>query len=190
MEKIKPELLPIRIIGDKTLRQKGQDVSELNDEILKFIRDLTYTMYEEDGVGLAAPQVGKSLRIFVVDPYWYREGHEPNPRVLINPKFLEFSGESQEEEGCLSLPGIYGKMTRAEKVVIEALNEKFELVKYEAEGLFARSLQHEYDHLDGILFIDKIPPLQRVIFNKKVIELKSNTDEHGVNIKQKQHEDQ
>ncbi len=190
MEKVEPELLPIRIIGDKILRQKGQEVSELNDEILKFITDLTHTMYEEDGVGLAAPQTGRSLRIFVVDPYWYREGHKRNPLVLINPKFLEFSGESQEEEGCLSLPGIYGKVTRAENVVIEALNEKFEPIKYEAEGIFARSLQHEYDHLDGILFIDKIPPLQRVVFNKKITELRSTTDENGVNIKQKQHEDQ
>ncbi|MCF7911011.1 MAG: peptide deformylase [Candidatus Cloacimonetes bacterium] len=190
MPRDEAELLPIRVIGDKVLRQKAVEVTELTDEIRKFIRDLTLTMYADDGVGLAAPQVGKSLRIFVVDPYWYREGHQKNPRVLINPQFVEFSGEDQDEEGCLSLPGIWGKVTRASKVVIEGLNENFESVRYEAEGFFARSLQHENDHLDGILFIDKIPPLQRVKFARKVKELKSTTNAEGVNIKQKQHEDQ
>ncbi|MDP8210796.1 MAG: peptide deformylase [Candidatus Stygibacter australis] len=190
MQLVDSEVLPIRIIGDKVLRRKADEVAELTDEIRKFIKDLTLTMYEDDGVGLAAPQVGRSLRIFVVDPYWYREGHQKNPLVLINPHFVEFSGEEEEEEGCLSLPEIWGKVTRAERVVIEGLNENFEPVRYEAEGFFARSLQHENDHLDGILFIDKIPPLQRVRFARKIKELKSTTNEEGVNIKQKQHEDQ
>jgi peptide deformylase len=185
-----PELLPIRIIGDKILRQKAAEVAELTDEIRKFIKNLIHTMYIEDGIGLAAPQVGRSLRIFVVDPYWYKEGYDKNPRVMINPRFLEFSGEETEEEGCLSLPEIYGPVSRAEKVVIEGLNENFEKIQVEAEDLFARSLQHENDHLDGILFIDKVPTFKRMILNKKVMELQKMTNEKGENIKRPQNEDQ
>jgi peptide deformylase len=184
-----PLRLPVRIVGDKILRQKAKEIKQITPEIEDFIKNLTHTMYEDDGVGLAAPQAGKSWRIFVVDPYWYREGHSRKPLVFINPRFREFSGEAQEEEGCLSLPGLYGKVTRAEKVVIEGLNEKFEPVKMEADGLFARSLQHENDHLDGILFIDKIPTLQRAMLNKKITELMSTTNEKGENIKYTQHED-
>lgn len=187
MNKTEAELLPIRVIGDEVLRQKAKPIKELTEEIRKFIRDLTYTMYEEDGVGLAAPQVGKSWRLFVVDPNWYREGYNKAPRVLINPEIKKLSGEEQGEEGCLSLPGLYGRVNRAEKVVIEGLNEEFEPVRYEAEGFFARSLQHENDHLDGILFVDILAPLQKIMLNKKIAELKKTTKE-GVNIKQKEHE--
>jgi peptide deformylase len=184
-----PEILPIRVIGDKILRKKAAEITENSEELQEYIRNLIFTMYEEDGVGLAAPQTGKSLRIFVVDPYWYREGHEKNPRVLINPEFKEFSGEEIDDEGCLSVPGIYAKVPRAERVIIEALNEKFEKVRYEAEGFFARNLQHEYDHLDGILFVDKVAPLQRIVFAKKLKELESGIDENGINIKRKENED-
>ncbi|MCF7918346.1 MAG: peptide deformylase [Candidatus Cloacimonetes bacterium] len=187
--KSKPEVLPVRVIGDKILRTKALDVLDDSEELQEFIQDLILTMYEDDGVGLAAPQVGKSLRIFVVDPYWYREGHEKNPLVFINPEFKEFSGEDIEDEGCLSLPGIYAKVPRAERVIIEGLNEKFKKIRFEAEDMFARSLQHEYDHLDGILFIDKVAPLQRAMFVRKLKELESGTDENGVNIKRKEHED-
>lgn len=183
------KLLPVRIIGDKVLRAKAQEIPELTDEIKQFIKDLTYTMYEEDGVGLAAPQVGKSWRIFVVDPYWYREGHGKDPKVFINPVLKNFSGEEVGEEGCLSVPGIYGKVPRAEKIVIEGLDENFQKVSIEATGFFARSLQHEFDHLEGILFIDKIPPLQRIMMNKNINELKKTTTKEGVNILSS-HEDQ
>lgn len=187
--KTKPRKLPVRVIGDKVLRQKAVPVKEDSEELQEFINDLKYTMYEDDGVGLAAPQVGRSERIFVVDPYWYREGHSKKTLVFINPEFIEFSGEEIDDEGCLSVPGIFAKVPRAEKVIIEGLNEKFEKVRYEAEGFFARSLQHENDHLDGILFIDKISPIKRMTFNKKIKLIKSFTDENGVNIKREEYED-
>ena len=182
MKRKKGKILPIRIVGDKILRQKARLVERIDPEIKEFVYDLIETMYEKDGVGLAAPQVGKSIRIFVVDPFWFKEGYEKEPKVFINPVFKEFNGESEGEEGCLSLPDIYAHVTRAENVQIEALNEKGEKVKYQADGLFARALQHEYDHLEGILFIDKVSKLKRISFSKKLKELKKNTNEKGENI--------
>ncbi|MBL7149256.1 MAG: peptide deformylase [Candidatus Cloacimonetes bacterium] len=182
MKRKKPDLLPIRIYGDKTLRKIAEPVAEITPEIEDFINDLVHTMYEKDGVGLAAPQVGRSLRIFVVDPFWFREGGEKNPKVLVNPEFLEFEGQIELEEGCLSLPEIYEKVMRARKVIIKGLNENGEKVHYETEGLFARAVQHENDHLDGILFTDKVPKLKKILLRKKLNELKSTTDENGINI--------
>ncbi len=183
MKKRNPELLPIRIYGDKTLQKKAEPVTQITNEIKDFIDDLVFTMYEKDGVGLAAPQVGKSLRIFVVDPLWYNEEGEKNPVVMINPEFIEFENQTEFEEGCLSLPEIYEKVVRAEKVVIKGLNEKGEEANYKADGLFARALQHEYDHLDGILFIDKISKLKRIFLKKKLNELSKTTDANGVNLR-------
>ena len=160
MKESKPELLPIRIYGDKTLRQKAEPVAEITPEIRQFIDDLTFTMYETDGVGLAAPQVGVSKRIFVVDAFWFKEEGKKNPVVLINPEFIEFEGVKEMEEGCLSLPEIWDKVVRADKVIIRGLNEKGEMVQYEADELFARALQHEFDHLEGILFVDKLSKLK------------------------------
>lgn len=182
MKKNKANLLPIRIVGDKVLRKKAKKVEKIDTEILDFIQDLTYTMYKTDGVGLAAPQVGKSLRIFVVDPFWYREGHSKNPYVFINPHIIELEGETESEEGCLSLPGIFEKVPRAEKVVVEATNSEGERKRYTAEGLFAITIQHENDHLDGILFVDKIVKLRKMLIQRKINELKKTTDENGVNI--------
>ncbi len=182
MKRKKPDLLPIRIYGDKTLRKTAEPVAEITPEIREFIDDLVYTMYEKDGVGLAAPQVGRSLRIFVVDPFWFREGGEKNPIILINPRFLEFEGQIELEEGCLSLPEIYEKVMRAKKAIIEGMNENGEKIHYEAEGLFARALQHENDHLDGILFTDKASKLKKILLRKKLNELKSTTDENGINV--------
>ncbi len=182
MKKRKAEILPIRIYGDKTLREVAEPVDEITEDIQEFIEDLTYTMYEKDGVGLAAPQVGRSLRIFVIDPFWFKEGGKKNPIVLINPEFIEFKGEVDSEEGCLSLPEIYDKVKRADKVVIKGLNEKGKEVKYDAEGLFSRSLQHEFDHLEGVLFIDKIPKLKKIVHMKKLSDLKKTTDENGINV--------
>ncbi len=182
MRNQKPNNLHIRLYGDKTLREVAKSVTEFTDEIKNFIDDLVFTMYEKDGVGLAAPQVGRSFRIFVIDPFWFNDEGKKNPLVLINPEFKEFQGEVESEEGCLSLPGIFESVKRAEKVIIEGLNEKGEKVRYEADGLFSRALQHEYDHLNGILFVDKVPKLKRIFLKKKLHELQSTTDENGKNI--------
>ncbi len=177
-----PNNLHIRLYGDKTLREVAKPVTEFTDKVNNFIEDLVFTMYEKDGVGLAAPQVGRSLRIFVVDPFWFNEDGKRNPLVLVNPEFKEFQGEIESDEGCLSLPRIFEPVQRAESVIIEALNEKGKKVRYEADGLFARALQHESDHLDGILFIDKIPKLKRIFLKKKLHDLQRTTDKNGRNI--------
>ncbi len=182
MRKIKGNILPIRVYGDKTLRKIAEPVKEITEELDRFIDDLVMTMYEKDGVGLAAPQVGRSVRIFVVDPYWFHEDGKKNPIVLINPKFIEFFGEDTNEEGCLSIPGIFGKVTRAERVIIEGYDRDFNKVRYEAEELFARSLQHEYDHLDGVMFVDKLAKLKKISIIKHLKSLEKNTDSNGVNI--------
>lgn len=176
------KLLPVRLYGDKTLKRIAEPVQEITPEIKEFIEDLTYTMYETDGVGLAAPQVGRSLRIFVIDTTWFDDDAKKNPIVMINPEFVEFEGEEVNEEGCLSLPDIYEKVHRAGKVKIKGMNEKGELVEYEGEDLLGRAFQHEYDHLDGIMFIDKIAKLRRAIISRKLRDLASTTDENGVNV--------
>jgi len=185
MDKQKAKILSVRIYGDETLRKVSGPVEDITDEIRQFINDLIKTMYEKDGIGLAAPQVGKSLRIFVVDPYWFREGNKKKPFVFINPEFVEFEGMQVNEEGCLSLPGIFEKVNRAERVVMNALNEKGEEIQLETDGLFSRALQHENDHLEGILFVDKIPRMRKIFIKKKLRELESTTDENGVNIREK-----
>ena len=177
-----PNNLHIRLYGDKTLREVAKPVTEFTDEVNNFIDDLVFTMYEKDGVGLAAPQVGRSLRVFVVDPFWFNEDGKKNPLVLVNPEFKGFQGEKESEEGCLSLPNIFEPVKRAESVIILALNEKGKKVRYEAEGLFARALQHEFDHLDGILFIDKVPKLKRIFLKRKLHDIQRTTDKNGRNI--------
>ncbi len=118
----------------------------------------------------------------MVDPLWFNEEGKKNPLVLVNPEFKEFEGEVESDEGCLSLPKIFEPVQRAKSVVIEALNEKGKKVRYEADGLFARALQHEYDHLDGVLFVDKISKLKRIFLKKKLHDIQSTTDENGRNI--------
>jgi peptide deformylase len=139
----------IRKVGDELLRKKSKKVDEINDRILTLIKDMQETMYAADGVGLAAPQVGILKRIAVVDV-------GQGPINLINPEILETEGEYLDEEGCLSIPGQQGKVLRPEKVKVKALNEKGEEFILEGEGLLARALCHEIDHLDGVLFIDKL----------------------------------
>jgi len=184
MNKQEAKILPVRIYGDETLWKISEPIDEITDEISQFIEGLIKTMYEKDGVGLAAPQVGRALRLFVVDPYWFREGNEKKPFVFINPEFVEFEGTQTNEEGCLSLPGIYEKVNRAERVIINALNEKGEEIQLETDGLFSRALQHENDHLDGILFVDKVHKMRKILIKKKLRELESTTDENGVNIRE------
>ena len=181
--KNKKHLLKIRLYGDKTLKEVAKPIKEITPEIQEFIQNLTHTMYIKDGIGLAAPQVGVSLRIFVVDPFWYKEGKKKNPYIFINPEFIEFEGESTSEEGCLSLPDIFEKVSRAEKVVIITMNENGEKITLEAEGIFARVLQHEYDHLEGILFVEKTSKLRQVFIKKKLREIAKSTDENGENIR-------
>ncbi len=139
----------IRTHGDSVLRKKCKLVDEINPRILTLIADMVDTMYEADGVGLAAPQVGILKRIFVIDVY-----DDFGPRVFINPIILEKKGSQIDDEGCLSLPGESSKVDRANYVKVKAFNERGEEFILEAEELLARAIQHEYDHLEGVLFID------------------------------------
>ena len=141
----------IRKFEDDILRKKCREVDEINDRVFTLIKDMGETMYDADGVGLAAPQVGILKKIFVIDIY---DGE--GLRVFINPKILETSGEVTEVEGCLSLPGKQGEVLRPKKVKVKAFNLKGEEFTLEAEGLLARAICHENDHLDGVLFIDHL----------------------------------
>lgn len=163
-----PELLPIRIYGDAKLRVKASPVKKFDDELHKFVRDLTHTMYERDGLGLAANQTGHCIRVFVIDLDWTQEDSEPNPIVLINPVILSGEGEQELEEGCISVPDIFAKVKRFYKIkytYFDACGIKHE---EEAEGLKAVVIQHENDHLDGILFIDKLSKLSMLKYKRKL----------------------
>jgi peptide deformylase len=148
----------VRLLGDPVLRTAAEPVAEFTDEIRELIADMFETMYTEDGVGLAAPQVGLSVRVIVVDP------HEDGvrPVALVNPAIMERSRETERgEEGCLSIPGVKDIVERAAHIAIEGLDREGNPVRIEANGLQARVLQHEVDHLDGILFFDRLSPLKR-----------------------------
>jgi len=155
-------ILEIKEYGEPVLREKALLLKEITPEILNLIKDMAETMYADSGVGLAAPQVGVSKRIILVD------GEEDGLIVLINPMIIKSEGEVVEEEGCLSLPGIYSQVKRSSKVKVKALNENGDTIEITKEGLTARALQHEIDHLNGILFIDKIGRLKRTMLLKKL----------------------
>ena len=139
----------IRKFGDDVLRKKCREVEGIDDRLLTLIEDMKETMYDADGVGLAAPQVGILKRLFVID---IGEG----PLVFINPEIVETNGSQIDEEGCLSLPGETEEVMRPNYVRARALNEKGEEFEIEAEELLARAILHEYDHLNGTLFIDRV----------------------------------
>ncbi len=149
-------MLPIRKgTADVILRQEAKPVPKVTKKINKLIADMLQTMYKSDGVGLAAPQVGEKLRIVVLDV-------GQGPVCLINPILERQEGEEIDQEGCLSLPGIVGDVKRAAKVRVSGLGPNGKPVRYDADGLFARCLQHEIDHLEGILFVDKANNLKEV----------------------------
>ncbi len=160
--KEKKDVLPIRILGDKVLREKAQPIEDLTDEIIKLAKKMEATMKMANGIGLAAPQVGKSIRLFVVDTEYLEISKRP--MVFINPVIVEKDGESVFEEGCLSIPGLYADVIRPKKIVVKTFilrRKKLVEREIEADDLFARVIQHEIDHLDGVLFIDHLPPEER-----------------------------
>ena len=156
---------PICTFPETVLRQKTQLVATIDDELQQLIDDLIETMYAAPGIGLAAPQVGISLRLFVVD---VTSGQDPGGLMtFINPELLSKDGRVREDEGCLSVPGVYGPTPRFEKVRIQGLNREGEEVEMEGEGLLARALQHETDHLDGLFFFDRMGVVGRDLMKRK-----------------------
>lgn len=150
---------PILVYPDRRLRVVAEPVEEVTDEIKALVDDMAETMYAAPGVGLAAPQVGVSKRVFVVDVA--PEGGPPQLMTFINPRFLSRSGEIVWEEGCLSFPSIHVDVDRADHVVVAALDREGKPFEVEAEGLFAVALQHENDHLDGVLLVDHVSYFRR-----------------------------
>lgn len=142
----------IRVIGDEILNKKAKPVKAMTPKIEELIEDMLDTMYEANGVGLAAPQVGVLKQVVVIDAS--EDGDEPI--ILINPEIVEQSGEQTGNEGCLSVPGKTGQVTRANFVKVRTLNEEMEEVTLVGEGLLARAFQHEIDHLGGHLYVEKV----------------------------------
>jgi peptide deformylase len=156
-------VLKVRKYGDPMLRRRAAPVREITPEIRRTVDDMIETMYDEVGIGLAAPQVGISLRLMVV-------GHDPKheARAIVNPVIAEQGGEVTAEEGCLSVPGIFAPVTRAEWVRLEGQDLDGQPVSIKARGLAARVFQHEMDHLDGVLFIDRLDPMTRDRIKRRI----------------------
>ncbi len=159
------EVLNILTYPNASLRVKCQPVKEITKDILRLARDMTETMYAAPGVGLAASQVGVPVRLAVVDVTW-REREERDPFILINPVLVHAEGEILEEEGCLSVPEYTAEVSRSARVVVRALNSQGEEIEITGQGLMAVALQHEIDHLNGILLFDHLNPAKREVIKK------------------------
>ena len=157
-------LLNIEMLGSEVLRTPAVEVAEVDDDLRRLIGDMFETMYRAEGVGLAAPQVGISRRVIVVDVH----DDEVKPFALVNPRVVESSRETEKgEEGCLSIPGLSAAVERPAHVAVEGLDRDGNPLRVEGGGLLARCLQHEIDHLDGVLFIDRVGPLKRKMLLQK-----------------------
>jgi peptide deformylase len=148
-------LRPIVMYPDPVLLARAAPVTQVTDAVRELVRDMFETMADAQGIGLAAPQVGVSRRVIVVDVSPVEKDRPPF--ALVNPEIVAHRGLVEGKEGCLSIPGVEGFVSRYEFVVVRGRNERGEPVRIEAAGLLARALQHEIDHLDGVLFIDRIP---------------------------------
>lgn len=178
-------ILPIVAYGDPVLKKEAEEIDEKHPDLSKLISDMFDTMYHAKGVGLAAPQIGKSIRLFIVDgaPFADEEDEEPDPRaagienfkkVFINPIIEEESGEKWSfQEGCLSIPKIRENVFRQEKVLITYFDENWEFHEETFDGYAARIIQHEYDHIEGILFTDHLSPLKKKLLTKRLQNITS-----------------
>ena len=160
---------PILLYPDPILRAKAAPVERFDDDLAKLVDDLRETMYDAPGVGLAAPQIGDLRRVAVIDidP----RGPASKLHVLVNPRIVESGGEATDTEGCLSIPDFTDKVDRPERVRVAAQTPAGEPFEIEAEGFFARALCHEIDHLDGVLFIDRLRGLRRQLALRKLKRL-------------------
>lgn len=157
-------LLPILEFPDPRLRTRAQPVAEVDAALRKLIDDMFETMYAAPGIGLAATQVNVHKRLLVIDISESRK----EPLALVNPEILERDGVEETEEGCLSVPGIYDKVVRAERIRVRALDRNGKKLEFDADGLLAVCIQHEIDHLDGKLFVDYLSDLKRTRIRKKL----------------------
>jgi peptide deformylase len=152
---------------DKRLREVSSPIEKITDEIRELANDMAEVMYDEPGIGLAAPQVGQIIRLIVVDTEWTAEDAEQAPLVLVNPEIVEHSGQITWTEGCLSVPDFEADVSRASHVKLRASNLEGEDLEIDASELQAVCFQHEIDHLDGVLFIDRISRLKRNLYTQR-----------------------
>lgn len=161
-------VLEIKRYPEKVLKQKAAPVQKIDGTLQRLIDDMIETMYAAPGIGLAAPQVGVSKSLLVIDVSHREEGEEKTPLVvLINPVLKAADGEIESEEGCLSLPGYITTVNRAERILVHGFDREGRPVNIESEGLLCRALQHEIDHLNGTLLIDRISTIKREFFKKR-----------------------
>ena len=161
---------PIVRYGDRILTEPAREVDEVTPDVVALVNDMIETMYAAPGIGLAAPQVGMGLRIFVVD---LSVGRDPNGLLtFINPVFVERDGVQLEEEGCLSLPGFNATVVRPARAVVKGLDRSGAERQVEGKGLLARAFQHEMDHLDGRLFVDRLRGIKRDLIVRKIHKMK------------------
>ncbi len=159
--------MDVKVYPDPVLKIKAKPIEEIDAEICRIAEEMLDTMYDYCGIGLAAPQVGLSIRLMVLDVAGERTGE----RVFINPRIVEEDGETLEEEGCLSFPDVMGKIVRSKNIKVIAYNLKGEELEMEADGLLGRAWQHEIDHLNGRLFIDRMAPASTIAIQQKLKEL-------------------
>ena len=162
-------LLNILHFPDPKLRTVARPVTNFDAKLKKLVSDMFETMYEAPGIGLAATQVDQHIRLLVMD---VSEGRN-QPRCLINPEILQFDGEEESDEGCLSVPGFYESVTRAEHIRVKAQDTDGQFAEFESEGIEAVCIQHEMDHLEGKLFVDYISTLKRDRIRKKLVKQKN-----------------
>jgi len=176
-------ILPIIAYGDPVLKKEAEEIEESYPDLQQLISDMFETMYQAKGVGLAAPQIGKSIRLFIVDgsPFADEEGEEPDPKangiehfkkVFINPIIEEESGPKWSfQEGCLSIPKIRENVLRNEKITLTYFDEKWNFHEEVYDGYAARIIQHEYDHIEGVLFTDHLNPLKKKLLHKRLVNI-------------------
>lgn len=177
-------LIEILHFPDPRLRKKAIPVDEVNDQVRQTVTDMFETMYHAPGIGLAATQVNIQRQIIVIDV----SEDKSSPHCFINPEIIAKDGEEEMQEGCLSVPGVFENVQRAENITVKALNEQGAEFTLEADGLLAVCIQHEMDHLDGKLFVDYLSPLKMQRIKKKMLKMKklevtdSNSASHSANI--------
>ncbi len=165
-------VLPIKIYGEEILRQRSKPIENIDGDLVKFLDDMNQTMLAARGLGLAANQIGRTLRAFTIDLSQFDVLAEP--KIIINPEVMEISGEIiTGEEGCLSFPGLYQMIERPRKATIQTIGLDGKEYYFEAEGLIARVVLHEIDHLNGTLFVDKLTSAQRNLIKGKLKKIKA-----------------
>ena len=164
----------VRIYGDPTLRESAEVVAEFDENLRDLVDNMTETMFEDNGIGLAAPQIGISKKIVVIDLSFGKE--IGNVMTLINPEILDMEGKCSLEEGCLSVPGIYEQILRPENIRVKYQNIDGDELEKDVDGFLARVIQHESDHLKGVLFVDRLSAVKRNLLAKTLRSLAEGGD--------------